>query len=91
MKRQECRGAYGGGELPDASGAEKERPESTQQPVAQCEVGRSLATSTKDDQLLLEHEILGDDCSYATGATQLRGRDREVEQRSSRSFMRESA
>src|SRR5215218_10406859 len=80
MKRQECRGTYGDGELSDASGAEEERPESTKQPVAQREVGRPPATTTKNDQLLLEHEILCDHRSYATGATQLRGHDGEVEQ-----------
>ena len=35
----------------------------------------------KHDELLLEHEILGDHRSHATGATQLRHRDGEVEQR----------
>ena len=78
-KRQECRGAYGDRELSDASRAEEERPESTKQSVAQREVGGPLATTTKNDQLLLEHEILGDHRSDATGATQLRGYDREVQ------------
>ena len=35
----------------------------------------------KHDELLLEHEILSDHRSHATGATQLRDRDGEVEQR----------
>jgi hypothetical protein len=34
----------------------------------------------KHDELLLEQEILGDHGSHATRATQLRGRDGEVEQ-----------
>ena len=38
------------------------------------------ATTTKHDELLLEHEILGNHRSYATGANQLRGRDSEVEE-----------
>ena len=42
--------------------------------------GRPLATPTKNDQLLLEHEILCDHRSHATGPTQLRGHDGEVQQ-----------
>ena len=80
MKRQECRGAYSDGELSDASGTEEERPESAEQPVAQRQAGRPPATTTKHDQLLLEHEILCDHRSHATGATQLRGQDGEVQQ-----------
>jgi hypothetical protein len=37
-----------------------------------------LASSAQDDELLLEQEILGDDRSHATGATQLRGHDGQV-------------
>ena len=73
MKRQERRGAYGDGDLSDASWTEEERPQSADQPVAQREVRRPLASTTQDDELLFEQEILGDDRSYATGATQLRG------------------
>ena len=80
MKRQERRGAEGDGDLSDASGTEEERPESAEEPVAQRQAGRPPATTTKDDELLLEHEILGDHRSHATGATQLRGHDGEVEQ-----------
>jgi len=40
MKRQECRRAYGGGELSDASGTEQERPESAEEPVAPGQAGR---------------------------------------------------
>jgi hypothetical protein len=80
MKRQERRGAQADGDLPDSPWADEERRQSANQPVAQREVRRPLATTTKNDQLLLEHEILGDHRSHATGATQLRGRDGEVEQ-----------
>jgi len=41
--------------------------------------------------LLLEHEILCDHRSHATGATPLRGHDDQVEKVSRRFFMRESA
>ena len=80
MKRQERRGAEGDGDLSDASWTEEERPESAEQPVAQRQVRRPLASTTQDDQLLLEQEILRDHRSHATGATQLRGHDGEVEQ-----------
>ena len=91
MKRQECRGAYGDGELSDASWTEEEQPESTKQPVAERQVRRSLATTTKNDQLLREDEILSDYRSDTTGATQLRGQDGEVQQGEQGSFMPESA
>ena len=39
---------------------------------------KRLATTTKHEQLLLEHEILRDHRSNATGATQLRGHDGEM-------------
>jgi hypothetical protein len=71
----------GDGDLVDASGAEEERPESAEEPVAQGQARRPPATTTKDDELLLEHEILGDHRAHATGATQLRDHDSEVEQR----------
>ena len=64
----------------DASRAEEERPESAEEPVAQRQAGRPPATATKHDQLLLEHEILGDHRSHATGAIQLRNRDGQMEQ-----------
>ena len=41
---------------------------------------RPLASTVQDDELLLEQEILRHDRSHATGATQLRNRDGEVEQ-----------
>src|SRR5216684_4119281 len=80
MKRQERRGAQADGDLPDSPWTEEERRQSANQPVAQREVRRPLATTTKHDQLLLEHEILGDHCSHATGATQLRSPNGEVQQ-----------
>ena len=68
MKRQERRGAEGDGDLSDASWTEEERPESAEQPVAQRQVRRSMAGTAKDDQLLLEQEILRDHRSHATGS-----------------------
>jgi len=64
----------------DASGVEEERPESAEEPVTPRQAGRPPATTTKHEELLLEHEILCDHRSHATGATQLRGHDGEVEQ-----------
>jgi hypothetical protein len=80
MKCQERGGAKGDGELSDASWTEEERRQTANQPVAQREVRRPRATTTKNDQLLLEHEILGDHGSHATGATQLRSHNGEVQQ-----------
>ena len=39
-----------------------------QQPVAQRQVRRPLASTVQDDQLLFEQEILRDHRSHATGA-----------------------
>ena len=80
MKRQERRGTEDDGDFVNASKTEEERLESTEQPIAQRQGGRPPATTTKRDELLLEQEILGDHGSHATRATQLRGRDGEVEQ-----------
>ena len=80
MKRQERRGAQADGDLPDSPWTKEERRQSANQPVAQREVRRPLATTTKNDQLLLEHEILGDHGSHATGATELRSHNGEVQQ-----------
>ena len=80
MKRQERRGAYADGDLSDSSWIEEERPQCADQPVAQREVWRSSASTAQDDQLLLEYEILRDDRSHATGATQLRSHDSQVKQ-----------
>ena len=66
--------------LSDSSRREEERPESTEQPVAQRQIRCPLASTAQDDQLLLEHEIFGDHRSHATGATQLRGHDSKLEQ-----------
>jgi hypothetical protein len=80
MKRQERRGAQADGDFPDSPWTKEERRQSANQPVAQREVRRPLATTTKHDQLLLEHEILGDHGSHATGATELRSHNGEVQQ-----------
>jgi hypothetical protein len=78
MKPEERRGSEGDGDLLDASSAEEERAKSTEEPVAQRQAGRAPVTTAKLDELLLEHEILRDHRSYATGARQFRGRDRQV-------------
>jgi hypothetical protein len=80
MKRQECRGAYGDGDLSDASWTEEEGPESAEQPVSQRQVRRAPASTAQDDQLLLQQEILGDHRSHATGTAQLRGHHSQVKQ-----------
>jgi hypothetical protein len=59
-------------------GLREEGPQCTDQPVSQREVRRSSASTAQDDQLLFEDEILCDDRSHATGATQLRGHDRQL-------------
>src|SRR5262245_240171 len=80
MKRQERRRAYGDGELSDTAWIEEERTESAEQPVAPRQVGRPPASTAQYDQLLLEQEIFRDDGSHATGATQLRGHNGQVQQ-----------
>ena len=80
MKREERRRAERDGDRSDASWTEEERPESAQQPVAPPQVRRPLARPAQNDQLLLEQEILRDHRSHATGATQLRGHDGQVQQ-----------
>ena len=79
MPRQERRGAYADGDLSDSSWTEEERPESAEQPVAQRQVRRPLASTAQDDQLLLEQEILRDHRSHAARATELRSHDGQVE------------
>ena len=88
MERQECRRAQADGDLPDASGTEKQRPEPAEQPIPTRQVWRPLPTAPQHDQLLLEQEILGDHRTHATPATQLRGHDGQVDSASSRSLMR---
>ena len=66
--------------LSDSSRREEERPESTEQPVAQRQIRRPPTSTAQDDQLLIGHEILCDHRSPATGATQLRGHDSKMEQ-----------
>src|SRR5712691_337851 len=58
MKRQERRGAYADGDLSDSPWSEEERPQCADQPVAQRQTRRPLASTAQDDQLLLEQEIL---------------------------------
>jgi len=53
--------------------------ESAEQPVAQRQVRRPVASTAQDDQLLLEQEILRDHRSHATRAAQLRGHDSQVQ------------
>ena len=81
MKRQERRGAYANGDLSDSFRTEEKRPEPAEQPVPGRQVRRTLASTTQDDQLLLEQEILRDHRSHATGARRLCDHDSEVEQR----------
>ena len=80
MKRQERRGAQADGDLPDSPWTEEERRQSANQPVAQREVWRPFAGTAKDQQLLLEYEILRDHRAHATGAAQLCGHDSQVKQ-----------
>jgi hypothetical protein len=80
MKRQERRGAYADGDLSDSPWTEEERPQSADQPVAQREGRRPLASTAEDDELLLKQEILRDHRANATGTTQLRGHDGQVKQ-----------
>jgi len=80
VKRQQRRGAYGDSDLSDTFWTEEERPESVEQPVAQRQVRRPLASTAQDDQLLFEQEILCDHRSHATGTAELRDDDGQVEQ-----------
>jgi hypothetical protein len=72
MKGQQRRGTYSDGDLSEATRAEEECSESTQQSVATRQVRRSMASTAEDNELLLEQEILRDDRSYSTGTTRLR-------------------
>jgi hypothetical protein len=67
------------------------KSEPNPQSVAQGQAGRPPATTTKDEDLLLEHEILGDHRSHATRATQPRGHHGQVEQGEQEVLHRESA
>ena len=80
MKCEERRGAEADAELSDASGIEEERRESAEEAVAHRQAGRPPATTTKDDELLPEHEILGHHRPHATGAEHLRRHDGEMQQ-----------
>ena len=77
---QQRRGAKGDGGASETSGIEEQRPESAEQPVVPGHVRRALAATAQNDQLLLEQEILRDHRSHATGATELRGHDGQVQQ-----------
>ena len=81
MKSQDRRGPHDYGELAHAAGTEEERPKPAEEPVARRQVGRSPATPTQHEQLLRDHEILGDHRVDATRATQLCGHDGQVQQR----------
>ena len=91
MTRQECRGAQADGDLPDSPKTEEERRQSANQPVAPREVRRPLATTTKNDQLLLEHEILGNHGSHATRPHSFAVTTAKCNTVIRRFFMRESA
>jgi hypothetical protein len=80
MKRQKRRRAERDGDLSDAFGTEEERPESAEQPVARRQIRRAPASTTQDDQLLFEQEILRHHRTHAAAATQLRGRHGQVQQ-----------
>ena len=80
MKSQERRGAYANGDPSDSFWTEEERPEPAEQPVPQRPVRRPLASTTQDDPLLLQQEILRDHRAHATGAAQLRGHDGQLKQ-----------
>jgi hypothetical protein len=66
-------------EAPHAGGIEEERRESAEE-AAHRQAWRPPATTTKDDELLFQREVLGDDRPHATGTTHLRGRDGQLEQ-----------
>ena len=79
MKPQDRRRAEGDRGLSDASRTEEERPESAQQPVALVKGSARTASTTQDDELLLQQQILRDHRPDAAGPTQLRGHDGEVQ------------
>jgi len=80
MKRQDRRRAEGDRGLSDASRTEEQRLESAKQPIAWRLGSARACEHDAGDELLLEQEILGDDCPHATGSTQLRGQDGQVKQ-----------
>jgi hypothetical protein len=81
MKRQKRRGAECDGELPNAAWPEEQRPDSQQQSIAARQIWRPTTGPTKNDQLLLEQEILRDDRPHATATRDSRDRDGQVQQR----------
>ena len=80
MKPQQRRGAEGDGDFANSAWIEEERPESAEQSVARRQVGCPSATTGQNNQLLPEHEILGDHRSHAAGATELGRRDGQAQQ-----------
>jgi hypothetical protein len=91
MKPQERRRAYGDRDLSDTSLIEEERPESAEQPVAQGQVRRPLASTAQDDQLLLEQEILAITARTPPGPQSFAVMTAKWSRASSRSFMREAS
>ena len=81
MEGQQRGRAQADGDLADPSWTQKQRQEAEEQPIADAEIRRALPRPTQDDELLLEKKILADDRPHAAGAAELRGRDRQVEQR----------
>jgi CheY-like chemotaxis protein len=80
MKRQQRRRAKRDREFVNTPWIDEEGRESAAESVSGREVGCPPATTTQHDQLLLEHEILGDHRADATGATERGGRDGQVQQ-----------
>ena len=91
MKCEERRGANGDGDLVDASGAEEQRPESANEPVVPRQAGRPPATTPKDDELLLEPEILAITDRTPPWPHSFAATTARWTRMSSESFMRESA
>jgi hypothetical protein len=80
MERQQHRRANRDSQFLKPARIDEEGRESAAESVTWREVGRPPAATTQHDQLLLEHEILGDHRADAAGATELGGRDGQVQQ-----------
>jgi len=65
MKRQDCRGTDGNGELSNSARSEEQRLESAEQPVDHRQLGRVSVRAAQDDQLRFEQEIFCGDRSLA--------------------------
>ena len=81
MQCQERRGTDSDGNLSDSGYSEEQRRESGKQPVSRRQIGRPPATTTQNNQLVFEQEILRDHRAYTTGATEPRGHDGQVQRR----------